>query len=105
MLDQEHAALVGQLARARGECATVAERRARLAAQAERIGAAAGAARAEQDTARALKDADADLADAAYRAGFDTPEAAAALLPRPRCSGCGSARRSAAARRPPSPRN
>lgn len=80
VLDQEHAALVGQLARARGECATVAERRARLAAQAERIGAAAGAARAEQDTARALKDADADLADAAYRAGFDTPEAAAAAL-------------------------
>ncbi|MDX3073944.1 SMC family ATPase [Streptomyces sp. MI02-7b] len=80
VLDQEHSALTGQLARARGAFATVAERRDRLAEQAERIAAAPAAARAEQDTARALKDADADLADAAYRAGFDTPEAAAAAL-------------------------
>ncbi|MFE0338487.1 SbcC/MukB-like Walker B domain-containing protein, partial [Streptomyces sp. NPDC058955] len=42
---------------------------------------AAGAVRAEELAADRLKKADAQLADAAYRAGFDTPaEAAAALL-------------------------
>jgi exonuclease SbcC len=80
LLDQEHAELTGRLARARGPYATVAERRARLAADAEHAANAARAARAEQETARALKDADSDLADAAYKAGFDTPEAAAAAV-------------------------
>ncbi|MEU4096238.1 SMC family ATPase [Streptomyces sp. NPDC026673] len=84
LLDREHAELTERLARARGAYATVAERRARLAAAAEHAAAAARAARAGQETARALKDADSDLADAAYKAGFDTPEAAAAaVIPRP----------------------
>ncbi|MGW3245866.1 AAA family ATPase [Streptomyces sp. NPDC001070] len=80
LLDQEHTELAGRLARARGPYATVAERRARLAADAEHAANAARAARAGQETARALKDADSDLADAAYKAGFGTPEAAAAAV-------------------------
>ncbi|MDX3097937.1 SMC family ATPase [Streptomyces sp. ME01-24h] len=80
LLDQEHAELTARLSRARGPYATVAERRAALTADAERAAAAAGAARAAQESARALKEADADLADAAYKAGFPTPEAAAAAV-------------------------
>ncbi|MFI2300873.1 AAA family ATPase [Actinacidiphila glaucinigra] len=82
LLDQEAAELTARLARARGAHATVAERRARLTADARLAAAAAGAARAAQESARALKEADSDLADAAYKAGFPTPEAAAdAVLP------------------------
>ncbi|WP_431948005.1 AAA family ATPase [Actinacidiphila sp. bgisy167] len=80
ILDQEHAELTARLSRARGPYATVAERRTRLAADARLAASAARAARTAQESARALKEADADLADAAYKAGFSTPEAAAAAV-------------------------
>ncbi|MDX6352794.1 MAG: repair protein SbcC/Rad50 [Streptomyces sp.] len=81
-LDRQHADLAGQLARARGPYATVAQRRTRLAADIEQVAYAAQTVRTEQETAQRVKEADARLADAAYRAGFDTPESAdAALLP------------------------
>ncbi|MFE6133349.1 SbcC/MukB-like Walker B domain-containing protein, partial [Streptomyces sp. NPDC056437] len=76
-LDREQASLAGELVRARGGEASVAahadllERRVRL------LTAAAEAVRAVDLTAQRLKDADDRLADAAFRAGFDTPRAAA----------------------------
>ncbi|MEW1725038.1 SMC family ATPase [Streptomyces sp. NPDC093109] len=81
-LEAEQARNRGELDRARGTAASVAERAGQLA---ERIGLLAGAAesvRAVENTALALKEADGRLANAAFRAGFDTPLAAAeALLP------------------------
>jgi exonuclease SbcC len=79
-LDLRHAALTAQLARARGPYATVADRRTALAADIARAADAARAVRTAHDTAQRVKEADARLADAAYRAGFDTPDAAAAAL-------------------------
>ncbi|MEJ8633608.1 SMC family ATPase [Streptomyces sp. MS2.AVA.5] len=76
-LDREQASLAGELVRARGGEASVAahadllERRVRL------LTTAAEAVRAVDLTAQRLKDADDRLADAAFRAGFDTPRAAA----------------------------
>ncbi|MFR9797406.1 AAA family ATPase [Streptomyces sp. MS06] len=79
-LDRERAALERELAEARGDSGSVAERAERLRAQASRLTEAAEAVRLAEDAAQRLKDADARLADAAYRAGFDTPRAAAAAL-------------------------
>ncbi|MFD4601259.1 AAA family ATPase [Streptomyces sp. NPDC058464] len=79
-LDAEQAALEEELARARGSATSVAARAAQLERQAALLTDAADTARAAEETARHLKDADARLADAAYRAGFDTPQAAAAAL-------------------------
>ncbi|KMS70093.1 exonuclease [Streptomyces viridochromogenes] len=79
-LDRERATLEGELAQARGTAASVAARAAQLARQAELLTDAADTARTAEDTAQRLKDADARLADAAFRAGFDTPQAAAAAL-------------------------
>ncbi|GHF58082.1 AAA family ATPase [Streptomyces griseosporeus] len=79
-LDRERAALEGELAQARGGAASVAARAADLQRQAARFTDAADAARLAEDTAQRLKDADARLADAAFRAGFDTPQAAADAL-------------------------
>ncbi|MFI6873325.1 AAA family ATPase [Streptomyces sp. NPDC050400] len=79
-LDREQAALEGELAHARGTAGSVEERAAQLERRTALLTAAADAARAVEDTAQRLKDADARLADAAFRAGFDTPEAAAAAL-------------------------
>ncbi|MGV9275927.1 AAA family ATPase [Streptomyces griseosporeus] len=79
-LDRERAALEGELAQARGGAASVAARTADLQRQAARFTEAADAARLAEDTAQRLKDADARLADAAFRAGFDTPQAAADAL-------------------------
>ncbi|MGW3355583.1 AAA family ATPase [Streptomyces bungoensis] len=79
-LDRERAALEEELAQARGTAASVAARAAQLERQAALLTEAADAARAAEDAAQRLKDADARLADAAYRAGFDTPRAAAAAL-------------------------
>ncbi|MEU7018011.1 SMC family ATPase [Streptomyces sp. NPDC046385] len=80
-LEQQHSALEAELDRTRGESgsvaayATVLERRIALLIEATE------AVRAAEQTASALKQADARLADAAFRNGFDTPaEAAAALL-------------------------
>ncbi|MFI8931018.1 AAA family ATPase [Streptomyces sp. NPDC053474] len=79
-LERERTALADELAHARGGCASVAERAAQLEREAALLTEAADAARTADDTAQGLKDADARLADAAFRAGFDTPAAAAAAL-------------------------
>nr|WP_202455973.1 SMC family ATPase [Streptomyces sp. SID8367] len=77
-LEREQATLEGELAQARGAAVSVEARAAQLERLVDVLGAAADAARAVEDTAQRLKDADARLADAAFKAGFDTPEAAAA---------------------------
>ncbi|MEU6800430.1 SMC family ATPase [Streptomyces neyagawaensis] len=79
-LERERAALEEELTQARGETRSVAERAEQLELRAARLAEAAEAVRAADDTAQRLKDADARLADAAFRAGFDTPQAAAAAL-------------------------
>ncbi|MBC7270021.1 MAG: SMC family ATPase, partial [Streptomyces sp.] len=79
-LDRERVTLEEELTQARGGFGSVAARAAQLERQAARLTEAAEAARTAEDTAQRLKDADARLADAAYRAGFETPGAAAAAL-------------------------
>ncbi|BBC38209.1 Nuclease SbcCD subunit C [Streptomyces graminofaciens] len=79
-LERERAELEAELAQARGAAESVAARAAQLERHAERLSGAADAARAGDDSAQRLKDADARLADAAFRAGFDTPQAASAAL-------------------------
>ena len=79
-LESERAALEEELAQARGTAGSVAARAAQLERRAVRLTEAAEAARTAEDTAQRLKEADARLADAAFRAGFDTPQAAAAAL-------------------------
>ncbi|MFF7985684.1 AAA family ATPase [Streptomyces sp. NPDC007901] len=77
-LDAEQASLEKELAAVRGSASSVAVRAGQLERQVALLTDAADTARAAEDTAQHLKDADARLADAAYRAGFDTPQAAAA---------------------------
>ncbi|MFF7644919.1 AAA family ATPase [Streptomyces canus] len=79
-LDRERTTLEAELAEARGAADSVAARAAQLERQTALLTDAADTARAAEDTAQRLKDADARLADAAFRAGFDTPQAAAAAL-------------------------
>lgn len=79
-LEREQAGLEAELARARGASGSVADRAAQLERQAALLTEASEAARIADDTAQRLKDADARLADAAFRAGFDTPEDAAEAL-------------------------
>ncbi|MFF7070171.1 AAA family ATPase [Streptomyces pseudovenezuelae] len=79
-LDRERITLEAELAEARGAAGSVAARAAQLERQAALLTDAADTARVAEDTAQRLKDADARLADAAFRAGFDTPQAAAAAL-------------------------
>ncbi|MFD9877729.1 SbcC/MukB-like Walker B domain-containing protein, partial [[Kitasatospora] papulosa] len=79
-LDREQAALQGELAKARGACASVAEHAGLLERRAGLLSDAADALRAEHGAAERLKEADGRLSDAAYRAGFDTPQAAAAKI-------------------------
>ncbi|AJT62262.1 hypothetical protein T261_0573 [Streptomyces lydicus] len=79
-LHREQAALEEELTRARGDCASVAERAGRLERQVTLLAAAAEASRTAGACAERLKDADAGLSDAAYRAGFDTPQSAAEAL-------------------------
>ncbi|TGA87179.1 SMC family ATPase, partial [Streptomyces sp. MZ04] len=80
-LDREQEALEAELTRARGASGSVAARAAQLERQTALLTEASEAARTADDTAQWLKDADARLADAAFRAGFDTPgDAADALL-------------------------
>ncbi|MEU0740238.1 SMC family ATPase [Streptomyces sp. NPDC006134] len=79
-LEREQETLEEELAQARGAAGSVAARAAQLERQAAALTGAADAARAAEDAAQRLKDADARLADAAYRAGFDTPQAAADAL-------------------------
>ncbi|MFE9699943.1 AAA family ATPase [Streptomyces sp. NPDC006270] len=79
-LDREQAVLAGELAAARGESGSVAAYAERLTHRVALLAEAAEAVRAEQDADRRRKEADGRLSDAAFRAGFDTPEAAAANL-------------------------
>ncbi|MEU2713098.1 SMC family ATPase [Streptomyces sp. NPDC007205] len=79
-LEREQTKLEAELATARGGSGSVAARAAELERQVALLTDAADAARTAEDTAQRLKDADARLADAAYRAGFDTPQAAADAL-------------------------
>ncbi|WP_405739765.1 SMC family ATPase [Streptomyces sp. NBC_00028] len=76
-LDRERGVLEEELAQARGTLDSVAARADQLERQVRLLTDAADAARVAEDTAQRLKDADARLADAAFRAGFDTPQAAA----------------------------
>jgi exonuclease SbcC len=79
-IDRESATLEEELTQARATATSVAARAAQLERQTALLTEAADAARTAADTAQRLKDADARLADAAFRAGFDTPQAAAAAL-------------------------
>ncbi|MFI2205248.1 AAA family ATPase [Streptomyces sp. NPDC020192] len=79
-LEREQAQLEAELTQARGTADSVAARAAQLERRVALLTDAADAARTAEDSAQRLKDADARLADAAYRAGFDTPQAAAAAL-------------------------
>ncbi|MFF4794008.1 AAA family ATPase [Streptomyces sp. NPDC001276] len=79
-LDRQKAALEAELAEARGTAESVAARAAQLERRAALLTEAADAARTAEDSAERLKDADGRLAEAAFRAGFDTPEAASAAL-------------------------
>ncbi|WP_098898823.1 AAA family ATPase [Streptomyces sp. st77] len=79
-LDREQAALYDELTAVRGESGSVAAYADRLTRRVELLADAAEAVRAEQDAAQRRKEADDRLSDAAFRAGFDTPEAAAATL-------------------------
>ncbi|MGW3627486.1 AAA family ATPase [Streptomyces sp. NPDC000880] len=79
-LDREQTALESELAQARGGAGSVAEHAAMLERRVRLLADAAEAVRAVDLTAQRLKKADDRLADAAFRAGFDTPRAAAAVL-------------------------
>lgn len=79
-LAREQAGLDVELTRVRGANASVAARASQLERQTALLTEAAEAARVADDTAQRLKDADARLADAAFRAGFDTPRAAAEAM-------------------------
>ncbi|MFB8140557.1 AAA family ATPase [Streptomyces parvus] len=79
-LDREQAALHDELTAVRGESGSVAAYADRLTRRVALLADAAEAVRAEQDAAQRRKEADDRLSDAAFRAGFDTPEAAAATL-------------------------
>ncbi|MFE2041203.1 AAA family ATPase [Streptomyces sp. NPDC059477] len=79
-LERERQTLESEVAQARGTSGSVTARAAQLERQAALLTEAADAARDAEDTARRLKEVDARLADAAFRAGFDTPQAAAGAL-------------------------
>ncbi|MER6998990.1 AAA family ATPase [Streptomyces sp. NPDC000410] len=79
-LDREQAALDAEVAHVIGDAGSVAERAALLERRIALLADAADAVRTAEDTARRLKEADDRLADAAFRAGYDTPAAAAAAM-------------------------
>ncbi|MEU6814274.1 SMC family ATPase [Streptomyces sp. NPDC046860] len=79
-LDREQGTLEAELTQARGTAESVAARAAQLERLAAVLTEAADTARTAEEAAVRLKEADARLADAAYRAGFDTPGAAADAL-------------------------
>ncbi|MBD0743955.1 SbcC/MukB-like Walker B domain-containing protein [Streptomyces sp. CBMA152] len=80
LLDREQGALEKELAQARGEAGSVAEQAALLEHRAGLLAAAATDVREVEASAQRLKDADGRLSEAAFRAGFDTPRAAAAAF-------------------------
>lgn len=79
-LERERTSLESELARARGDAGSVAARAAQLERRSVLLTEAADAARTAQETAERLKAADARLADAAFRAGFDAPQDASAAV-------------------------
>ncbi|MGW0562573.1 AAA family ATPase [Streptomyces sp. NPDC003016] len=79
-LDREQASLEAELVRARGEARSVAEHAALLERRVRVLGEASEAVRAVEITAQRLKEADDRLADAAFKAGFETPRGAAEAL-------------------------
>lgn len=79
-LDQEQTGLESELAAARDASGSVAAYAERLSRRVALLAGAAEAVRTEQDAAQRRKEADDRLSDAAFRAGFDTPRAAAATL-------------------------
>ncbi|MEV6398120.1 SMC family ATPase [Streptomyces sp. NPDC051907] len=79
-LDREQGALERELTAARDGADSVAERADLLERRVGILAEAAEAVRAVDVTAQRLKEADDRLADAAFRAGFETPRAAAAAL-------------------------
>ncbi|MFJ6819464.1 AAA family ATPase [Streptomyces niveus] len=79
-LDHEQTGLEAELVRARGGADSVAAHAERLANRARLLAEAADTVRDFDTTARRLKESDDRLADAAFRAGFDTPRAASAAL-------------------------
>ncbi|WP_030771044.1 AAA family ATPase [Streptomyces sp. NRRL F-2664] len=81
-LDREQASLEAELARVRKDAPTVAARARTLEDRVRTVAAAAACLRRAETSAARLKEADDQLADAAFKAGFDTIEAAAdAVLP------------------------
>ncbi|MFF3623429.1 AAA family ATPase [Streptomyces sp. NPDC002467] len=81
-LDREQASLEEALAQVREGAPTVAARTRLLEDRVRIVSGAAAALRRAETTAARLKEADDQLADAAFKAGFDTIEAAAeAVLP------------------------
>lgn len=79
-LDSEQESLEEVLAQARGESGSVMEHAALLQKRVTLLVEAATTVRQEEEAAARLKEADDRLADAAFRAGFDTPQAAADTL-------------------------
>ncbi|WEH43021.1 SMC family ATPase [Streptomyces sp. AM 2-1-1] len=79
-LDREQAALEVELAGVREVSGSIAAHADRLARRADLLAAAADAVRVEASAAERRKEADGRLSDAAFRAGFDTPQAAVATL-------------------------
>jgi exonuclease SbcC len=75
-LVRQQAELEEELTSAQDGAADVTARAVQLERRIKLIAEAAEAVRTAEATARRLKEADARLADAAYRAGFDTPQAA-----------------------------
>ncbi|MGW7560287.1 AAA family ATPase [Streptomyces sp. NPDC054757] len=80
VLEQQQSVLEEELVRARGGSASVAEHAALLERRMGFLERAAETVRAVDTTAERLKEADGRLADAAFRAGFGTPQEAAAEL-------------------------
>ncbi|MER7728384.1 SMC family ATPase [Streptomyces sp. NPDC096323] len=79
-LDAEQATLQEVLTQARGESDSVAEHATVLQNRVALLVEAATTVREEESAAARLKEADDRLADAAFRAGFDTPQSAADTL-------------------------
>ncbi|MFG2574231.1 AAA family ATPase [Streptomyces sp. NPDC048481] len=79
-MERERLALEEELTRVRGAADSVGARAAELESRAARLTEAAEAARAAEESAERLKAADGRLDEAAFRAGFDTPQAAADAL-------------------------
>ncbi|WP_328971651.1 SMC family ATPase [Streptomyces sp. NBC_00239] len=79
-LDREQRDLETELAQVRGDAASVAERARTLETRIRLVAEAGAAARQAESAAQRLKEADDRLADAAFKAGFDTTDAAAAAV-------------------------